>query len=85
MNNKEGYLDERTHNQLDPNLFLVLNLYFTRKLVWKSECRVCSCVYRLLAQLRDMEEAFDGFFEKHHLKLQQYLQLLHYEMSFQQV
>ncbi|XP_071316258.1 proto-oncogene DBL isoform X2 [Trachinotus anak] len=42
-------------------------------------------VQRLLAQLRDMEEAFDGFFEKHHLKLQQYLQLLHYEMSFQQM
>uniref|UniRef100_A0A1A7WJR3 MCF.2 cell line derived transforming sequence b n=1 Tax=Iconisemion striatum TaxID=60296 RepID=A0A1A7WJR3_9TELE len=42
-------------------------------------------VRRLLAQLRDMEEAFDGFFEKHHLKLQQYLQLLHYETSFQQM
>ncbi|XP_035998825.1 proto-oncogene DBL isoform X2 [Fundulus heteroclitus] len=42
-------------------------------------------VKRLLAQLRDMEEAFDGFFEKHHLKLQQYLQLLHYETSFQQM
>ncbi|XP_076017440.1 proto-oncogene DBL [Genypterus blacodes] len=42
-------------------------------------------VHRLLAQLRDMEEAFDGFFEKHHLKLQQYLQLLHYEISFQQM
>lgn len=42
-------------------------------------------VQRLLAQLRDMEEAFDGFFEKHHLKLQQYLQLLHYETSFQQM
>lgn len=40
---------------------------------------------RLLGQLRDMEEAFDGFFEKHHLKLQQYLQLLQYELSFQQV
>uniref|UniRef100_A0A3B5LEL8 MCF.2 cell line derived transforming sequence b n=1 Tax=Xiphophorus couchianus TaxID=32473 RepID=A0A3B5LEL8_9TELE len=40
---------------------------------------------QLLAQLRDMEEAFDGFFEKHHLKLQQYLQLLHYESSFQQM
>uniref|UniRef100_A0A3Q2E6R5 MCF.2 cell line derived transforming sequence b n=1 Tax=Cyprinodon variegatus TaxID=28743 RepID=A0A3Q2E6R5_CYPVA len=39
----------------------------------------------LLAQLRDMEEAFDGFFEKHHLKLQQYLQLLHYESSFHQM
>ncbi|XP_028323256.1 proto-oncogene DBL isoform X1 [Gouania willdenowi] len=42
-------------------------------------------VHRLLAQLRDMEEAFDGFFEKHHLKLQQYLQLLHYEINFQQM
>lgn len=42
-------------------------------------------VQRLLAQLRDMEEAFDGFFEKHHLKLQQYLQLLHYETNFQQM
>uniref|UniRef100_A0A671VM79 MCF.2 cell line derived transforming sequence b n=1 Tax=Sparus aurata TaxID=8175 RepID=A0A671VM79_SPAAU len=42
-------------------------------------------VQRLLAQLRDMEEAFDGFFEKHHLKLQQYLQLLQYEMNFQQM
>ncbi|KAM4619702.1 proto-oncogene DBL [Polymixia lowei] len=42
-------------------------------------------VQRLLAQLRDMEEAFDGFFEKHHLKLQQYHQLLCYEISFQQM
>uniref|UniRef100_A0A8C5A716 MCF.2 cell line derived transforming sequence n=1 Tax=Gadus morhua TaxID=8049 RepID=A0A8C5A716_GADMO len=42
-------------------------------------------VHRLLAQLRDMEEAFDGFFEKHHMKLQQYHQLLSYETSFQQV
>uniref|UniRef100_H3CLF3 MCF.2 cell line derived transforming sequence b n=1 Tax=Tetraodon nigroviridis TaxID=99883 RepID=H3CLF3_TETNG len=42
-------------------------------------------VQRLLGQLRDMEEAFDGFFEKHHLKLQQYLQLLQYEISFQQM
>lgn len=47
---------------------------------------VCVCVFvRLLTQLRDMEEAFDGFFEKHHLKLQQFLQLLQYETSFQQV
>ena len=41
--------------------------------------------FRLLAQLRDMESAFDGFFEKHHLKLHQYLQLLRYEQSFQEV
>ncbi|XP_044060416.1 proto-oncogene DBL isoform X2 [Siniperca chuatsi] len=42
-------------------------------------------VQRLLAQLRDMESAFDGFFEKHHLKLHQYLQLLRYEQSFQEM
>ncbi|XP_030648444.1 proto-oncogene DBL [Chanos chanos] len=42
-------------------------------------------VQRLLAQLRDMEMAFDGFFEKHHLKLQQYLQLLRYEQSFHEM
>ncbi|XP_012989154.2 proto-oncogene DBL isoform X3 [Esox lucius] len=42
-------------------------------------------VQRLLAQLREMESAFDGFFEKHHLKLQQCLQLLRYERSFQEM
>ncbi|XP_066506597.1 proto-oncogene DBL [Hoplias malabaricus] len=42
-------------------------------------------VQRLLAQLREMEAAFDGFFEKHHLKLQQYLQLLRYELSFHEM
>uniref|UniRef100_A0A3Q4AE34 Uncharacterized protein n=1 Tax=Mola mola TaxID=94237 RepID=A0A3Q4AE34_MOLML len=42
-------------------------------------------VQRLLAQLRDMELAFDGFFEKHRLKLHQYLQLLRYEQCFQEV
>ncbi|XP_019904223.1 proto-oncogene DBL isoform X4 [Esox lucius] len=42
-------------------------------------------VQRLLTQLRDMEMAFDGFFEKHHLKLQQYLQLMRYEMSFHEM
>ncbi|XDV37225.1 hypothetical protein PO909_006863 [Leuciscus waleckii] len=40
---------------------------------------------RLLAQLTDMEMAFDGFFDKHHLKLQQYLQLLRYEHNFQEM
>ncbi|XP_077388210.1 LOW QUALITY PROTEIN: proto-oncogene DBL [Festucalex cinctus] len=42
-------------------------------------------VQRLLAQLRDMELAFDGYFEKHRLKLHQYLQLLAYEQSFQEM
>ncbi|XP_028315246.1 proto-oncogene DBL isoform X2 [Gouania willdenowi] len=48
------------------------------KLDWET-------VQRLLGQLRDMEAAFDGFFEKHHLKLHQYLQLLRYEKSFQEI
>lgn len=52
---------------------------FTVETVKQSLC------FRLLAQLRDMESAFDGFFEKHHLKLHQYLQLLRYEQSFQEV
>ncbi|XP_061659932.1 proto-oncogene DBL isoform X2 [Syngnathoides biaculeatus] len=42
-------------------------------------------VQRLLDQLRDMEEAFDGFFEKHHLKMQQCHQLLLYERNFQKM
>ncbi|XP_069049824.1 proto-oncogene DBL isoform X2 [Lepisosteus oculatus] len=42
-------------------------------------------VQRLLAQLHDMETAFDGFFEKHHLKLQQYLQLCRFERSFREM
>ncbi|XP_059919001.1 proto-oncogene DBL isoform X2 [Gadus macrocephalus] len=42
-------------------------------------------VQRLLSQLRDMESAFDGFFEKHHLKLLQCIQLLRYEKSFQEM
>uniref|UniRef100_A0A3Q3DPQ9 MCF.2 cell line derived transforming sequence n=1 Tax=Hippocampus comes TaxID=109280 RepID=A0A3Q3DPQ9_HIPCM len=41
-------------------------------------------VQRLLTQLRDMELAFDGYFEKHIQKLDQYLQLLTYEQSFQE-
>ncbi|NXD37571.1 MCF2 protein, partial [Copsychus sechellarum] len=42
-------------------------------------------VNRLLAQLREMETAFDGFWEKHQLKMEQYLQLWKFEQSFQEV
>uniref|UniRef100_A0A8C0GXF2 MCF.2 cell line derived transforming sequence n=1 Tax=Chelonoidis abingdonii TaxID=106734 RepID=A0A8C0GXF2_CHEAB len=41
-------------------------------------------VNRLLAQLHEMETAFDGFWEKHQLKMEQYLQLLKFEQSFQE-
>uniref|UniRef100_A0A8C3QDI3 Uncharacterized protein n=1 Tax=Geospiza parvula TaxID=87175 RepID=A0A8C3QDI3_GEOPR len=40
---------------------------------------------RLLGQLREMETAFDGFWEKHQLKMEQYLQLWKFEQSFQEV
>uniref|UniRef100_A0A673KBL6 MCF.2 cell line derived transforming sequence a n=1 Tax=Sinocyclocheilus rhinocerous TaxID=307959 RepID=A0A673KBL6_9TELE len=43
------------------------------------------CWSLITVLLTDMEMAFDGFFDKHHLKLQQYLQLLRYEHSFQEV
>uniref|UniRef100_A0A8B9FJI0 Proto-oncogene DBL n=1 Tax=Amazona collaria TaxID=241587 RepID=A0A8B9FJI0_9PSIT len=41
-------------------------------------------VNRLLGQLREMETAFDGFWEKHQLKMEQYLQLWKFEQSFQE-
>jgi hypothetical protein len=39
----------------------------------------------LLAQVHDMETAFDGFWEKHQLKMEQYLQLWKFEQDFQEV
>uniref|UniRef100_A0A6I8NXJ0 MCF.2 cell line derived transforming sequence n=1 Tax=Ornithorhynchus anatinus TaxID=9258 RepID=A0A6I8NXJ0_ORNAN len=42
-------------------------------------------VNRLLAQLHEMETAFDGFWEKHQLKMEQYLQLCKFEQSFQEL
>uniref|UniRef100_A0A673LAW2 MCF.2 cell line derived transforming sequence a n=1 Tax=Sinocyclocheilus rhinocerous TaxID=307959 RepID=A0A673LAW2_9TELE len=52
---------------------------------WTLIAALGTSKFQLLAQLTDMEMAFDGFFDKHHLKLQQYLQLLRYEHSFQEV
>ncbi|XP_069468896.1 proto-oncogene DBL isoform X2 [Ambystoma mexicanum] len=42
-------------------------------------------VHRLLAQLHEMETAFDGFWEKHQLKMEQYLELWKFERNFQEV
>ncbi|XP_063793486.1 proto-oncogene DBL isoform X2 [Pseudophryne corroboree] len=42
-------------------------------------------VNRLLAQLHEMENAFDGFWEKHQLKLEQYLELLKFEQHFEEL
>ncbi|OCT66092.1 hypothetical protein XELAEV_18042346mg [Xenopus laevis] len=41
-------------------------------------------VKRLLAQLHEMETAFDGFWEKHQLKTEQYLELLKFEQHFEE-
>ncbi|XP_040261595.1 proto-oncogene DBL isoform X5 [Bufo bufo] len=40
---------------------------------------------KLLAQLHEMESAFDGFWEKHQLKMEQYLELLKFEQNFQEL
>ncbi|NP_001414337.1 MCF.2 cell line derived transforming sequence [Rattus norvegicus] len=42
-------------------------------------------IKKLLAQVHDMETAFDGFWEKHQLKMEQYLQLWKFEQEFQEV
>lgn len=42
------------------------------------------CV-RLLAQLDETENAFEHFWCKHHLKLEQCLQLRHFEQDFREV
>ncbi|XP_050997877.1 proto-oncogene DBL [Acomys russatus] len=42
-------------------------------------------INKLLAQVHDMEIAFDGFWEKHQLKMEQYLQLWKFEQDFQEV
>lgn len=46
---------------------------------------VCSREESLLTQLHEMETAFDGFWEKHQLKMEQYLQLWKFEKNFQEV
>uniref|UniRef100_A0A8D2L7K2 MCF.2 cell line derived transforming sequence-like 2 n=1 Tax=Varanus komodoensis TaxID=61221 RepID=A0A8D2L7K2_VARKO len=46
----------------------------------------CSdCLNRLLAQLDETERAFDQFWSKHQLKLEQCLQLRHFEQDFREV
>ena len=46
--------------------------------------RACP-VRRLLAQLNETEAAFDEFWAKHQQKLQQCLQLRHFEQNFREV
>ncbi|XP_053162908.1 guanine nucleotide exchange factor DBS isoform X4 [Hemicordylus capensis] len=42
-------------------------------------------VERLLAQLNETETAFDDFWSKHHQKLEQCLQLRHFELDFKEI
>ncbi|XP_043913468.1 proto-oncogene DBL [Protopterus annectens] len=42
-------------------------------------------IQRLLKQLHEMETAFDGFWEKYQLKLEQYLQLWRFEQNFREM
>uniref|UniRef100_A0A8C6XPB0 MCF.2 cell line derived transforming sequence-like 2 n=1 Tax=Naja naja TaxID=35670 RepID=A0A8C6XPB0_NAJNA len=48
----------------------------------RSECHQQT---QLLAQLDETERAFDQFWSKHHLKLEQCLQLRHFEQNFREV
>lgn len=41
--------------------------------------------FRLLAQLDETENAFEQFWSKHHVKLEQCLQLRHFEQDFREV
>ncbi|XP_066562290.1 guanine nucleotide exchange factor DBS isoform X3 [Amia ocellicauda] len=51
----------------------------------QDEMENLATVQRLLSQLDETEMAFDEFWEKHHTKLQQCLQLRHFEHSFREV
>lgn len=46
---------------------------------------ICNLCFRLLAQLDETENAFEQFWSKHHLKLEQCLQLRHFEQDFREV
>lgn len=56
--------------------------------VWRmltfSDLNVCN-LFRLLAQLDETENAFEQFWSKHQLKLEQCLQLRHFEQDFREV
>ncbi|KFO74950.1 Guanine nucleotide exchange factor DBS, partial [Cuculus canorus] len=50
-----------------------------------DELENVATVERLLAQLDETEKAFDQFWTKHHLKLEQCLQLRHFEHDFREI
>ncbi|RXM32940.1 putative guanine nucleotide exchange factor MCF2L2 [Acipenser ruthenus] len=50
-----------------------------------DELENVATVERLLAQLDETENAFEQFWSKHHLKLEQCLQLRHFEQDFREI
>uniref|UniRef100_A0A670I6R2 MCF.2 cell line derived transforming sequence-like 2 n=1 Tax=Podarcis muralis TaxID=64176 RepID=A0A670I6R2_PODMU len=52
---------------------------------YSNQMPFSNCLNRLLAQLDETERAFDQFWSKHHLKLEQCLQLRHFEQDFREV
>ncbi|XP_075058300.1 putative guanine nucleotide exchange factor MCF2L2 isoform X2 [Mixophyes fleayi] len=50
-----------------------------------DELENMATVERLLAQLDETEKAFDQFWSRHHLKLEQCLQLRHFEQDFREL
>lgn len=48
-------------------------------------CHLAFFSSRLLAQLDETENAFEQFWSKHQLKLEQCLQLRHFEQDFREV
>uniref|UniRef100_A0A672Z3F6 MCF.2 cell line derived transforming sequence-like 2 n=1 Tax=Sphaeramia orbicularis TaxID=375764 RepID=A0A672Z3F6_9TELE len=86
------------HNNLKDELKLALKQGTTllgciKEQAAKSECHKLNpdemenqtTVERLLAQLDETENAFEQFWCKHHLKLEQCLQLRHFEQDFREV
>ncbi|XP_031414156.1 guanine nucleotide exchange factor DBS isoform X4 [Clupea harengus] len=51
----------------------------------QDEMENLATVQRLLGQLDETETAFDDFWERHHTKLQQCLQLRHFEHSYREI
>ena len=62
-------------------IHIILILYDREATSTVTPC-LCS---RLLAQLDETENAFEQFWSRHHLKLEQCLQLRHFEHDFREV
>lgn len=64
--------------------FLVTHLPFFFEVHLHLCLSLCSSV-RLLSQLDETERAFDEFWVRHHTKLEQCLQLRHFEHNYREV